>query len=127
TELSKSLRLPSIRSEYDTIINQAVSSATAHDEFLLDVLRRENQSRYIENLRLAIEKTKQQSPHDVTVDKIIIVCQNICQGATAEPHRGDIEHSATAQLQEISRLLQSEPTGENTIINPSKLNNNECK
>ncbi len=81
----------------------------------------------IENLRLAIEKTKQQSPHDVTADKIIIVCQNICQGATTEPHRGDIEHSATAQLQEISRLLQSEPTGENTIINPSKLNNNERK
>jgi len=54
TELSKSLRLPSIRNQYDSIINQAVQESTAHDKFLLDVLRIEAENRINERIKSRI-------------------------------------------------------------------------
>ncbi len=54
TELSKSLRLPTIRNQYDTIINQAVEQDTAYDKFLLDVLGREAENRMNERIKSRI-------------------------------------------------------------------------
>jgi len=70
---------------------------------LVGYLKKSGQS--IEHILEAVERTRKQSPHDVSADKIIIVSQNMLQKGNAPVYHGGIETSAMAQLKEITGLF----------------------
>lgn len=95
-------------SQADKLIRQVYSDyfTLCPKEFIRTIHYLENNNLGVEHLIQSIEIVKEQSPHDITSDKIIVVSQNILNPEKVCHTKCDIENYANEQLKQISQILK---------------------